>query len=396
MNMAGELVLSRNQLLQGIARNDAKATEGAGKSIDAITSELQETVMLTRMQPIGILFSRFHRMVRDLARELRKEVEIDMAGKSVELDRTLIENLSDPLTHLVRNAVDHGIEPAEERKKLGKGEIGHIKLHAYHETGQIHIDISDDGTGIDPHQVAKAAVQKGVITREQLEIMSRKEKINLIFTPGFSTTDTISSVSGRGVGMDVVKNNLNRLGGQVDIASQPKMGTTIRIKLPLTMAIIPGQVISVEDQKFIIPQTNLVEILRIPADQVKQRLEWVGDAQVIRLRDQLLPLVRLTDVLGIERTYTDPSLAAPRPDRRRNIADRRSKKTPLFGSKRKKSRMHPKRRNDRSPGFNGTAGTGRTAHSTSPCFPPGSSGMALLWTGFSILRRLWSNPSAVT
>ena len=333
MNMAGELVLSRNQLLQAISMNDSMVTAAAAKNVDAITSELQETVMLTRMQPIGTLFNRFNRLVRDLARELGKEVALDMTGKSVELDRTLLENVSDPLTHLVRNAVDHGIEPVDERKRMGKGEVGSIKLRAFHQAGQINIEICDDGRGLDPERIASKGVEKGFLTQEQVILMTSKEKMNLIFCPGFTTKEAVSSVSGRGVGMDVVKTNINRLGGQIDVDSEPNMGTRIRIKLPLTMAIIPGQIISVEDQKFILPQTSIEELLRVPADQVKQRLEWVGSAQVIRLRNRLLPVVRLSDLLGIERTYGDPSSTGRKPDRRKNIADRRSKRNPLFGSR---------------------------------------------------------------
>ncbi len=329
MTLAGELVLSRNQLLQGISSRDQHSLEVAGQRIDLITSELQEAIMLTRMQPIEKIFSKFPRVVRDLARDLGKEIELTVEGEEVELDKTIIEGLSDPLTHLVRNAVDHGIETPDVRRKAGKQPAGRILLRAYHEAGQVNIEITDDGRGLDGDKLASSAIAKGLITKEQARMMSAKEKITLIFLPGFSTAEKVTDVSGRGVGMDVVKTNLDRLGGVVDIDSQPREGITIRIKLPLTLAIIPSQIVSVGLQRYAIPQVNLDELLRISASEVKDRIEVVGDAEVVKLRGRLLPLIRLVDVLGIERTYIDPEDAEEKPDRRKNIADRRSRKSPV-------------------------------------------------------------------
>jgi len=329
MTLAGELVLSRNQLLQGISSRDQHSLEVGGQRIDLITSELQEAIMLTRMQPIEKIFSKFPRVVRDLARDLGKEIKLTVEGKEVELDKTIIEGLSDPLTHLVRNAVDHGIETPDVRRKAGKQPAGRILLRAYHEAGQVNIEITDDGRGLDGDKLASSAIAKGLITKEQARMMSAKEKITLIFLPGFSTAEKVTDVSGRGVGMDVVKTNLDRLGGVVDIDSQPGEGTTIRIKLPLTLAIIPSQIVSVGLQRYAIPQVNLDELLRISASEVKDRIEVVGDAEVVRLRGRLLPLIRLVDVLGIERTYIDPEDGEEKPDRRKNIADRRSRKSPV-------------------------------------------------------------------
>ncbi|MDH4205963.1 MAG: chemotaxis protein CheW [Desulfobacteraceae bacterium] len=330
MNLAGELVLSRNQLLQAISSGDPRAAETSGQRIDLITSELQEAIMLTRMQNIGIVFNKFPRVVRDLAGNLGKNVELSLKGKEVELDKTIIEAIGDPLTHLVRNSVDHGIELPEDRIEAGKNVTGTIILKAYHEAGQVNIEISDDGNGLDGHKLAATAVAKGLLTEDQARMMSDKEKMNLIFMPGFSTAEKVTDVSGRGVGMDVVKTNLDRLGGVIDIDSKLGEGTTIRIKLPLTLAIIPSQIIVAGGDRYAIPQVNLEELLRIPANQVKDRVEIVGDAEVVRLRGKLLPLIKLADVIGIESTYFDYKEGGSKTDRRRNISDRRSKKSPYF------------------------------------------------------------------
>ena len=329
MTLAGELVLSRNQLLQSLASDDRRLSEMSGQRIDLITSELQEAIMLTRMQPIGVVFNKFPRVVRDLSQKLGKEVELVIEGKTVELDKTIIEAINDPLTHLVRNSVDHGIEAPAERRKIGKQRVGRVLLKAFHAAGQVNIQISDDGRGLNGDKLAAAAVKKGLLTEEQSRTMSEKEKVSLIFLPGFSTAENISDVSGRGVGMDVVKTNLEKLGGQTEIDSEPGKGTSIGIKLPLTLAIIPSQIVVTEGERYAIPQVSLVELLRIPADKVKERIEKVGDAEVVRLRGNLLPLVRLADVIGLERTFFDPDNHEERPDRRQDIADRRSKESPL-------------------------------------------------------------------
>jgi two-component system, chemotaxis family, sensor kinase CheA len=330
MNLAGELVLSRNQLLQSISSTDHRSMEIAGQRVDLITSELQETIMLTRMQAIGNVFNKFPRVVRDLARKLGKEVELTLEGNDVEMDKTIIEAINDPLTHLVRNAVDHGIESPDVRRAAGKDPTGHVKLKAFHEAGQVNIAITDDGKGLDGKKIASTAVAKGLITEEQAATMSEKERANLIFLPGFSTAEKVTDVSGRGVGMDVVKTNLDKLGGVVDIESQSNKGMAIRIKLPLTLAIIPSQIIVTGTERYAIPQVNLEELLRIPAAQVKERIERVGNAEVVRLRGNLLPLVKLADVIGLEKLFRNPETRDLDSDRRGNIADRRCKKSPAM------------------------------------------------------------------
>jgi two-component system chemotaxis sensor kinase CheA len=302
MNLAGEMVLGRNQLLQAISRTDANAIKAAGYRINTVTSELQEAIMLTRMQPIGTIFNRFTRIVRDLARDLGKEINLAITGKEVELDKTIIEGLSDPLTHLVRNAVDHGIESPEKRCNVGKPVAGSIQLNAFHEAGQVIIEIVDDGGGIDPEKVAAAAVSKGLITPEQSRTMSDKEKRFLIMMPGFSTAEKVTEISGRGVGMDVVKNNIERLNGLIEIESELGKGSVFRIKLPLTLAIIPSLFVEAGEQRFAIPQANVVETIRIAVAQIKERIEQVGDANVLMLRGSILPVIHLADALDISRS----------------------------------------------------------------------------------------------
>ncbi len=323
MTLAGELVLSRNQLLQTIASDDVRNAESVGQRIDLITSELQEAIMLTRMQPIGNVFGKFPRVVRDLSSKLGKNIELTIVGKDVELDKTIIESINDPLTHLVRNSVDHGIEKPGDRAALGKPQKGTVTLKAYHAAGQVVIEITDDGKGLDGELLAQKAIEKDLLTPEQVQGMSAQDKVNLIFLPGFSMAKEVTDVSGRGVGMDVVKTNLDQLGGQVDIISEVGMGTTISIKLPLTLAIIPCQIIMTGGERYAIPQVNLEELLRIPASQVKDRVERVGNAEVVRLRGNLLPLIRLSDTLGINRTYLDPESNQYKEDRRERISDRR-------------------------------------------------------------------------
>lgn len=335
MTLAGELVLSRNQLIQSMSSHDQRAAEIAGQRIDLITSELQEAIMLTRMQSVGNVFNKFPRVVRDLSKQLGKQVNLTLEGKDVELDKTIIEAIGDPLTHLVRNAVDHGVEMPEVRQQAGKNPEGLIILRAYHKAGQVNIEITDDGKGLDGEKLAQLAFTKGLITEDQIKIMSDKEKINLIFMPGFSTAEKVTDVSGRGVGMDVVKTNLDSLGGIVDIDSEPGKGSKILIKLPLTLAIIPCQIIKTGQERYAIPQVNLEELLRIPADKVKKRIEKVGDAAVVRLRGNLLPLIKLADIIGAGQTYLDPSTLSLKTDRRTALADRRSKQSDLVPTDKK-------------------------------------------------------------
>ncbi len=329
MTLAGEMVLSRNQLLQSIAADDIKTIGFAGQRINMVTSELQDVIMRTRMQSIGNIFNKFPRLVRDMSQNLGKKVELTLEGTDVELDKTIIEAISDPLTHLVRNSVDHGIEPPGKRKNSDKSPIGKIRLSAFHEAGQVSIEINDDGRGIDGEAIAAAAVQKGLISEHQAGTMTKKEKIELILLPGFSTSEQVTDLSGRGVGMDVVKTNLEKLGGTMDIDSEPGRYTSINIKLPLTLAIIPSQIVLVGDETFAIPQVNLDELLRIPAEQVKHRIEKVGDAEVVRLRGKLLPLVDLAEVLNIEKQYLHPRDGQKYQERRQSVADRRSRKLDL-------------------------------------------------------------------
>ena len=300
MNLAGELVLSRNQLMQAISSGVLHQIEVAGQRIDLVTSELQETIMLTRMQNVGNIFNKFPRVVRDLARNLGKEIDLQLEGNEVELDKTIIEGLGDPLTHLVRNSADHGIETPDERVLAGKPGTGTIVLKAYHEAGQVIIEIVDDGRGLNTDRIVEKAVDRGLISPDQAKSMSDKEKANLIFLPGLSTAEQVTDVSGRGVGMEVVKSNLDQLGGQVDIETASGKGTTIRIKLPLTLAIIPSLLVSVAEERYAIPQVNVDELLRIPMDQITERVEMVGDAEVLLLRGELIPLMYLSTVLGLE------------------------------------------------------------------------------------------------
>ena len=299
MTLAGEMVLIRNQLLQTIAQQDFKSIENASQRLNRITSELQDAIMSTRLKPIGNVFNKFHRIVRDMSRDLGKEIVVIIQGQEIELDKTIIEAIADPLIHLVRNAVDHGLETPEVRQKAGKNPVGTLKLSASHEAGQIIIEITDDGAGIDPLKIKEKALSLGLYDKSQLERMTDKELVRLIFEPGFSTVQKITDVSGRGVGMDVVLTNLSKLNGDIDIESQMGRGTTFQIKLPLTLAIIPSLIISVDNGRCAIPQANLVELVGIPPAEVKNRIEKIGTTQVMRLRENLLPLIRLRDALGI-------------------------------------------------------------------------------------------------
>lgn len=302
MTLAGELVLSRNQLNESLARRDERGIRSGAQRVSLVTSELQEVVTLTRMQPVGSLFGKFSRLVRDLARSLDKEVQLKTEGAEVEIDKTILEGLSDPLTHMVRNAVDHGIEGRSERTSKGKPASGTLTLKASHQAGQVLIEIADDGRGLAVEKVAASSLAKGLVTREQLEKMTDREKLALVFLPGVSTAEKVSDVSGRGVGMDVVKTNLDKLGGKIEIESTPGRGAQFRIKLPLTLAIIPSLLVSDGGERFAIPQVSVGELIRIPAGQIDQRTDRVGDALVLTLRDRLVPLIHLADAMGTERT----------------------------------------------------------------------------------------------
>ena len=300
MNLVGELVLARNQILQFTATQSDSAFVGATGRLNLVTSELQEGVMKTRMQPIGNVWSKFPRVVRDLATACHKQVRIEMEGKDTDLDKTIIEAIKDPLTHVIRNSVDHGIEKPDERIARGKPAEGRLRLRAFHEGGQINIEISDDGAGIDPVKIRGKALQRGLITAEQAQTMTDHETVNLVFLPGFSTAEVITNVSGRGVGMDVVKTNIEKIGGQVDIHSTVGRGTTLKIKIPLTLAIIPALMVSAGAERYAIPQVSLLELVRLEGDQARHGIERIQDALFYRLRGNLLPIVYLHRELGLE------------------------------------------------------------------------------------------------
>lgn len=350
MNLAGELVLGRNQLHAAITKNNPQALTIADQHLNHVTSELQDAIMQTRLQPVGHVFSKFTRVVRDMAKTLQKEIQVDIRGKDVELDRSLIEGLSDPLTHMVRNAVDHGLETPDIRTQAGKKAGGTLIISARHEAGKVIVEISDDGRGIDPDKIAKSALGKGLISAEKLQGMSEQDKIELIFMPGLSTVDKVSEFSGRGVGMDVVKTNLNQLGGLVEISSKVGQGTCFQIKLPLTLAIIPSLIISLENERFAIPQINVEELLRIRAEDVKRRIEIVGGVEVLLLRDKTLPLVRFDQLLGIVPTYQDPTTQQQEVDRRVTLADRRSPCHPLTAEEQQPEQENPADDEPRSDG----------------------------------------------
>lgn len=298
VQLVGELVLTRNQILQRTGGNEDIELVRASQRLDLVASELQESVMQTRMQPIGQVWSKMPRVVRDLSHQLGREVELSMEGHETELDRSLLEAIKDPLTHLVRNSLDHGIEPPAVREAAGKPRKGTLLLRAFHESGQVVVEITDDGKGIDPEKIAAVAVERGVVTREQAARMDNRDVLGLIFRPGFSTAAEVTNVSGRGVGMDVVRTNIERIGGSVDVQSEPGRGTTCRVRIPLTLAIIPALVVGEGGERYAIPQANLVELVRIDGDDLGRQVERLDGAPVLRLRGRLLPLVHLASALG--------------------------------------------------------------------------------------------------
>ncbi len=311
MELAGELVLVRNQ--QMISAEDAAAARSISQRLDIVTTELQETIMRTRMQPLGNVFAKLPRIVRDLSGKLQKEIDIAISGSEVELDKTLLETLTDPLIHLIRNCCDHGIEGPEQRKAAGKPREGQIQVTAYHEAGQINLRIEDDGQGVDLAALRRTVLARGLKTDEELARMTEKEMLHLIFLPGFSTRESVSNVSGRGVGMDVVKSAMDGLGGSVDIDAVQGKRTAIHLRLPLTLAIIPCLIVSSGDQRYAIPQVNLVELVCLYDDDVFTRIERAEDQEVFRLRDRLLPMVRLREALKRPEPFTRTT--------RREIAD---------------------------------------------------------------------------
>jgi len=300
MDLVGELVLTRNQILQFNTEREDAALNATSQRLNLITTELQEGVMKTRMQPIGMVWNKLPRVVRDMAVALGKQIRLEMDGSDTELDRTIIEAIKDPLVHLVRNSCDHGIEPPEVRARTGKPPQGRLTLRAYHEGGQVNIEIGDDGAGIDVAQVKQKAVEKGLLRPEQAEKLSDREALNLIFQPGFSTAQTVTNVSGRGVGMDVVKSHIEKIGGVVDVFSRPGEGATVKLKIPLTLAIIPGLVITSGGERFVIPQVSLLELIRLEGDSSEKHIEHVHGTPVYRRRGSLLPIAYLNQVLGLK------------------------------------------------------------------------------------------------
>jgi len=300
MSLASELVLSRNQLLQCSTRLNDSLLQVASRQFNLVTSELQEALMKTRMQPISNVWNKFPRMVREVAFKLGKQINLQMQGAETELDKTLIEAIKDPLTHLVRNSIDHGIESPEGRARANKKPEGTLLLRAYHESGRVNVVISDDGKGIDLNRVKAKALEKQLLSSDQLSQMGDNSVLQLIFLPGFSTAEKITSVSGRGVGMDVVKNNIEKIGGMIDIQSELNKGTTIHLRIPLTLAIIKALSITAAGQSFTIPQTHITELLRIKDDSKIGGIEFVHETPVFRFRGKLIPLINLAELLQIK------------------------------------------------------------------------------------------------
>ncbi|WP_110180300.1 chemotaxis protein CheA [Nocardioides solisilvae] len=301
VQLVGELVLTRNQILRRTeAREEDLELVRAAQRLDQVASELQEGVMRTRMQPIGHVWSKMPRIVRDLAHQLERQVQLDLEGHETELDRSLLEALRDPLTHLVRNAIDHGIETPAARLAAGKPATGRLLLRARHESGQVVVEITDDGKGIDPEAIAAAALARGVVTREELARMEPRDVLALVFEPGFSTAAVVTNVSGRGVGMDVVRTNIERIGGTVDVQSVVGEGTTCRVRIPLTLAIIPALLVQEGAERYALPQVNLVELVRVEGESLATDVEVVAGAPVLRLRGELLPLLPLGTALGVD------------------------------------------------------------------------------------------------
>jgi two-component system, chemotaxis family, sensor kinase CheA len=310
MNLVGELVLARNQILQFSATHEDSSLHKTSQRLNLITAELQEGVMKTRMQPIDNVWNKLPRVVRDLAVASGKQVRVEMEGKNTDLDKTVIEAIKDPLTHVIRNAVDHGIESPEKRTAAGKPPEGRLFLRAYHEGGQVNIEISDDGAGIDLNRVKQKAIESGLITPEQAAVMRERETLNLIFLPGFSTAAKVTNVSGRGVGMDVVKTNVEKIGGALDVHSRPGEGTTLKIKIPLTLAIIPALIVTSAGDRYAIPQSSLLELVRLEGDEGRKRIENIHGAPVYPLRGNLLPLVYLNHELETDAIASRPSQAS--------------------------------------------------------------------------------------
>jgi two-component system chemotaxis sensor kinase CheA len=298
MNLVGELVLVRNQISQLGQGENQSGLPASAQKLSHITSELQASVMKTRLQPIGNILSKFPRLVRDAAIAGDKKIRLEMTGQQTELDKSIIEAVKDPLTHLIRNCIDHGIEIPERRVAAGKPEEGVISLRAFHEAGLVLVEVRDDGGGIRPEVIRESALRRGLVTPSQADALTNHDLIQLIFVPGFSTAREVTKLSGRGVGMDVVKTNLERISGAIEVTSTPGEGTLFKIKLPLTLAIIPALLVSSGGERFAIPQASLRELVRLEGADAAGKIEWIESAPVYRLRGQLLPLIDLGRELG--------------------------------------------------------------------------------------------------
>ena len=295
MNLVGELVLTRNQVLQATA-GDPNMTQ-LSRRLDMVTADLRESVMKARLQPVSNIFSKIPRIVRDLSQQLGRRVRLEVEGQDTELDKSLLEAIKDPLTHAVRNALDHGIEPPEARQAAGKDAEGTLKLRASHEGSHVIIEVTDDGGGISVDRIRTKAVERGLVTAARAAQMGERDLLQLIFLPGFSTAAAVTSVSGRGVGMDVVRTNVEKIGGKVEIDSHPGLGTTLRLRIPLTLAIIPALIVRSLGQSFALPQGALSELVHISPEQAATAIEWMEGVPLYRLRDRLLPLVFLDNLL---------------------------------------------------------------------------------------------------
>ncbi len=298
MNLVGELVLTRNQILQ--AHNAEAGFAPLARRLDMVTADLREAVMKARMQPVSHVFSKFPRLVRDLSQQLGKQAKLELGGQETELDKSLLEAIKDPLTHSVRNAIDHGIEAPEVRRAAGKNPEGLLRLNARQQGSCVIVEVTDDGGGIRVERIRDKAIERRLITPQKAAQLSDRELLQLIFLPGFSTAEKVTNVSGRGVGMDVVRTNVERIGGKVEIDSRPGRGTTLRLSIPLTLAIIPALIVRSRGQNFALPQGVLFELVHLTAEQVRSQIEWLENAPLYRLRGRLLPLVFLDRLLAQE------------------------------------------------------------------------------------------------
>lgn len=308
MNLVGELVLARNQIAPYTEILTETQFIKTYQHLNGITSGLQEGVMKMRMQPIKSIVTKLVRIARDISNGCRKKVRFDVQGQDTELDKTVIESIKDPLVHLIRNAIDHGIESPEERRKKGKSEEATLALSAFHEGGQIHIHISDDGRGVDLEKIKELALSKNLIESEYAKKMTPSEILDILFLPGFSSSDQVTEISGRGVGLDVVKTNIEKIGGVIEILSQKEKGTTFKIKIPLTLTIIPALLISCQNHFFAIPQSSILEVIRVEKSQIPTMIEKIEDFSIYRLRGQLIPVLYLEETLQIPSTIDFPEM----------------------------------------------------------------------------------------